>query len=121
MEKKQYIERALSWARSRRISNIKANLEEEEIDRPKSFAMKGKDKSLVPDITGNKLSKKIYVEVALKAEKVQKVVSKWKLLSTLAARKGGKLFLLAPRGHKAFAERILKKYDLPNAQVIALH
>ena len=121
MNKHKYIAKALNWAKSRRFTNIKANLEEEDIEKPKSFSRKDKDSSLVPDLTGNKLSKKIYVEVALKVENIQKVVSKWKLLSTLASRKGGRLYLLAPRGHKAFAERILNKYDLPNAQVIALH
>ena len=52
----------------------------------------------------------------------------WKIRSNLglvenpliASLKNGKLFLLAPRGHKAFVERILDKHSLLHSKVIYL-
>ncbi|MEO0875791.1 MAG: hypothetical protein AAFY48_14440 [Bacteroidota bacterium] len=41
-------------------------------------------------------------------------------MSTLASMKGGKLYLLAPRGHKAYVERLRDEHQLPNTEVVAL-
>lgn len=71
---------------------------------------------MVPHITGLKTGGKSYIEVALKTDMVHDMVSKWKLLSLLAARKGGKLYLLTPRGHKRFAEELVKDYNV-NAEI----
>ena len=100
------------------MTNIKANWED--FDTPSGYHRKGQDDSVVPDITGRKLGKKFYVEIAMKADDMKRRVSKWKLLSTLASMKGGKLFLLAPKGHKAGVARALKKFDLPNTQLVYL-
>ena len=61
--------------------------------------------------------RKSYVEIAIKTENVQRRISKWNLLSTLATMKSGKLFLFAPKGHQTFTEKIVKKHLL-NAAVI---
>lgn len=60
-------------------------------------------------MTGRKGGHKHDVEIALKTENVRKITSKWRLLSTFAGQRGGKLFLITPRGHKAFVERLLEK------------
>ena len=54
-----------------------------------------------------------------KTDNTERRISKWKLLGTLAKMKGGKLFLLAPKGHKSFTETIVKNHHL-NAQVVYL-
>ena len=110
----QYFERAIDWAKKRGFSNIKANYEEYET--PGHFNREGEDDPYIPDITGLKTGGKSYIEIATKTDNVSRKVSKWKLLSTLAARKGGKLFLLTPRGHKRFAEELVKDHNL-NAEV----
>lgn len=119
MSKEDYLEKALSWAKMKRISNLKAK--GEDYDDPKHYNKKDEDDSFTPDITGNKLSKKIYVEIALKEDDKRRIITKWKLLDTLAGMKGGKLYLLAPKGHKAFTQRILKRHDLNNAQLVYLN
>lgn len=110
----QYFERAIDWAKKRGFSNIKANFDEYEI--PAHFSRPGEDDPVIPDITGLKTGGKSYIEIATKTDEVSRKVSKWKLLSMLAARKGGKLFLLTPRGHKRFAEELVKDHNL-NAEV----
>lgn len=118
MSKETYFQKAMSWVKQRGWDNVRANYGEYEV--PKHFNRKRDEESFVPDITGRWRSNKHYAEIALKTDSKRRAVSKWKLLSTLASMKGGKLFLLAPHGHKAFAERILKKHQLPNVQLVSL-
>lgn len=119
MSKKDYFQAAINWAKSFSLNNIKANFEGYEA--PRSFNRADEDISFVPDITGSKRTSKFYVEIAMKeTDDTSNMVSKWKLLSTLASMKGGKLYLLAPRGHKAYVERLLDKYQLPNAELVYL-
>jgi len=120
MSKSSYYQKAIDWAKKRGLSNIRANWVN--FDPPSAFRRKKSDQPIVPDITGRKAGGhgKWYVEIALKTENKKRLISKWKLLSTLAAMRGGKLFLLAPHGHKAFAERILNTYELPHTQLVYL-
>jgi hypothetical protein len=106
----EYFEKAIDWARKRGFSNIKAN--HEDYEAPSQFARGEENEPFIPDITGLKTGGKSYIEIATKTDMVHDKISKWKLLSTLAARKGGKLFLLTPRGHKRFAEEIVRDYNL---------
>jgi hypothetical protein len=115
MEKQQYIERAIGWVKKRGFRDLKAN--HDDYDDPTQFTRPDEDQPYVPDITAKKVGNKSYFEVAIKSDDVHRKVSKWKLLSTLASMKGGKLFLLAPRGHKAFVQRVLDKYSV-NAKLV---
>ena len=118
MSKQDYFQDAIDWAKSLSLSNFKANTEG--FESPKTFSHAEKDIDFTPDMTGKRRTNKFYLEIALKSENPRKLVSKWKLLSTLASMKGGKLYLLAPRGHKAFTERILNRHQLPNTELVAL-
>ena len=102
--------KALEWVKSKGFKKIKSK--HEDYETPSGFHKSDKDKTLVPDITCRKQGGKYYVEIATKTEKVQQKISKWKLLSTIAERKGGELLLLAPRGHKAFTQRLMNKYGI---------
>ena len=62
---------------------------------------------------------KHYIQIALKADPVQQVVTTWKFFSQLALMKQGKLYLLAPKGHKAFTDKTIDRYNI-NATVISL-
>lgn len=116
METAELFEVAINWAKKRGFKKIKANFEN--YDTPSSFK-RGEDDVVIPDLTGYQASGKSYVEIACKTDDLQNLISKWKLLSTMAQVKGGKLYLLAPRGHKAFTENIVKDYNL-EARIISI-
>jgi hypothetical protein len=119
MVKEPYFPQALTWAQKRGIYDIKANWEDYEM--PSQFSKKDDEETpFIPDITGRSTGRKVYVEIAVKTDDVEHSISKWKLMSTLASMKGGKLILLAPKGHKAFVNRMLKKHQLHNAQLVDL-
>lgn len=119
--KKSAIEKIVTWVKSKGYSNIKANTEGYEV--PTSFALQKEletdEDQYIPDVTGRKGSQKHYFEIALKTEDPRRLIRKWKLLSTLAEMKNGKLHLFAPRGHKAFAERIVRERQL-TAKVVSI-
>lgn len=117
MKKSKFIQRAVDWVRKRGYEKIRANAED--FEKPTHYSAYEEEDVFVPDVTAVKRGRKNYVEVALKNGNVRRTITKWKLLSTLANRTGGKLFLLAPHGHKAFAERIVKTHHL-NAQIVSL-
>lgn len=117
--KNKLFNKAIQWARRKGFKNIKANTDDYET--PKTFTKPNKEVQIVPDLSGELRGKKYYVEIAVKeVDRQQQMVSKWKLLSTLASRKGGKLYLLAARGHKAFAQKIVDQYSLKNATVVSI-
>lgn len=111
------ISKAIKWAEQQGFSGIKAK--DEEHETPTAFQKKGDEDAFVPDVTGVKLGTKSYIEVATKLDDVQRKISKWKLLSTLAGMKRGKLYLLAPRGHKAFTDKVVKNYNI-EATVVSI-
>ncbi|MFK7806736.1 MAG: hypothetical protein AB8F74_02945 [Saprospiraceae bacterium] len=116
--KDNLLKKAVSWAKKRGFKKIKAVTEN--YDNPRTFTQSGSDEIIRPDMSGVRRGRKSYIEVAQKADDKQAIISKWKLFSTLAEMKGGKLYLLAARGHKAFAERIVKEHDLENAQIVSI-
>lgn len=118
MSKSEHFEDALEWAKSLSLSNFKANTEGYE--SPKTFNQPHEGLAFTPDMTGQRRTNKFYLEIALKTENSRELVSKWKLLSTLASMKGGKLYLLAPRGHKSFVANILDNHQLPNTELVSI-
>lgn len=117
MKNTELYERAIQWAKKNGFSNIKANTEE--YDTPGGFTRKDSDDEYIPDISGVRLRGKSYVEIALKTEANDQQISKYKLLSTMASIKSGKLYLLAPKGHKAYIDKIVKQYNI-NADVVSI-
>ena len=117
MPHKQYFEKALVWAKRKGLQKIKANAEDYET--PTQYSKPGEEEPFIPDITGIQMGNKNYVEIVIKSDQIQRSISKWKLLGTIASMKGGSLYLLAPKGHKAFAESMVKTHSL-NAKVIYL-
>lgn len=104
----------------RGYKDIRANLEDYETPSKLTRASSAdEDEAFIPDITGVLNGRKSYFELALKTDKVRPVVTKWKLLANMAQFKRGKLFLIVPRGHFAFANRILNTYPI-QAEIIKL-
>ena len=112
-----YLDSAIDWMKKHGYNDIKAN--HEDFEKPNSFNRKGEEEPVIPDITGVKTGGKSFLEIATKTDEVRQKVTKWMLLSTMAARKGGKLILLTPKGHKSFTENIVKQYNL-DARVVSI-
>ena len=106
-----------SYVAPRGYKNIRANVEN--FETPSRLSRGKKEEAFIPDITGILNGRKSYFELALKTEKIRQVVTKWKLLSKIAAFKRGKFVLLVPSGHFAFTNRLLKKYPI-EAKVVKL-
>ena len=114
---KDLYDQALRWIYRKKFYGIRANIEP--FDPPKTFHRKRDDLSITPDITAIRNDKKSFFDIALKEDSRRQVAGRWRLMQELASRNGGKLYLFAPRGHKAFTERLIGKYGL-EADIISL-
>lgn len=117
-EKKAYLRKALDWVEKRDFHEVRSVMEG--YDPPMSFTSSTSQLEVQPDITALKGGgAKTYIEVAMKSDSPQETVTRWKLLSTLAAMKNGQLFLLVPRGHKAFASGLVETHGL-DAKMVSI-
>ena len=116
--KEKYLKQAIDWVSKKPISDLKSIHEDHE--DPKAFIRKGSEEKVQADLSFYMNGGcKYYSDISLKTENPQKLVTKWKLLSLMASLKRGKLFLLAPKGHKMFTQNLVKKYAI-NAIVYSL-
>jgi hypothetical protein len=109
----EFFAKITHWAKQLGYRDIKANTEG--FDVPSSFLLKSTDETIIPDVTAIHGKSKSYFEIVIKQDTrkdIRALVSKWKLMHSLAKHKGGQLYLVAPRGHKQFAQRIIAEYDL---------
>lgn len=117
MEKAGLIPQVITWARSHGFENIKANIEGYE--KPISYERSQDSEMFTPDVTAVNMYTKHYLEVAMKSDATRSSISKWKLLSQIAGMKGGKLYLMAPRGHVRFARDMVSQYNI-QAEVVQM-
>ena len=118
MSKIKYLDKAIQWVKNRNVKVIKSK--HEEYEDPKLFINRYTRESIQPDISfTTQNGAKHYTDIAIKTENKQGIVTRWKLLSTMASFARGRLYILAPRGHKSFAERLVKKYKI-NATILSL-
>ncbi|RMF25859.1 MAG: hypothetical protein D6765_09810 [Bacteroidetes bacterium] len=109
-------EKARAWVAQRGFHNIRTAIDK---DKQTHRLLRRNDKEpFLPDLTAQLNGRKYYFELALKSKAVRRVVSKWKLLAKMARLRGGKLYLLAPYGHRAFTERILNTHRI-EAKVVS--
>lgn len=109
--KEGYFSSALDWVKRKSSSTVKANIEG--YDKPKSYTNTATHEEVCPDISFTSSGgSRNYTEIALKQDDENQLVTRWKLLSMMASLKSGKLFLLAPRGHKAFTEKLVNDYNI---------
>ncbi|MEM1327775.1 MAG: hypothetical protein AAGI23_17570 [Bacteroidota bacterium] len=109
--KQNYLTKAMAWVKNKAAKAPKANFEGYEA--PKAFIQQSSEEEIRPDFSfiGQRGSKN-YTEIAIKQDNTRKLVTRWKLFSFLANAKRGKLYLLAPRGHKAFTQDLVSKYNI---------
>lgn len=114
---KEWLAESVELVEKRGFTNIKSKLEGYE--NPISFDKKGDKTNYTPDITATSSHGKAYFDIAQKTDDTTSLVSKWKLLSTIAAMKKGKLHIIVPFGQNKFTQEILSQYDI-DADVIKL-
>lgn len=118
MEKKKWIEKAINWASRRSGGALKAK--HDDYESPKVFTNTSTEEEVQADISFvTRSGAKNYTDIALKSDRPQKLITRWKLLSMMASLNRGKLYLMAPRGHKMFAKRLVDKYKI-RAEVVSL-
>lgn len=118
-EKEKWVEQVIKdIIEPKGYDSFRANLEQYE--RPAQLVQNGTGDVFTPDITAVKNNQKSYFEIAHKNEDVNRTVSKWKLLSALAEMRGGKFYLVSPKGHYRFTEELVKLYNL-HPQIIKLN
>lgn len=115
MKDKLFI-KAIRWMTQKGYKEIKANTEA--FEQPTPFSNANADRQIFPDITGRKHRRKSYMEIVSKETDLQSLVTKWKILSVVASRKGGKLYLLATRGYKTFARSIVNDHNISNTTIV---
>ena len=114
----ELFDKAINWVKGHGYDKIRANADG--YDAPSTFRRKEEDGEIMaPDITAVKNRRKSYFEIALKDDDLEFNISKWKLIAAVASAQNGKLYLLAPHGHKAFAARTVERHDI-EAEVVAL-
>lgn len=118
MSYQHFVQKAAEWAKQRGFKKIRANCDE--FESPKAFSRAATGTAVVPDATGLKRGRRSYFEIATKTGNARRKITKWKLLHRLASMRGGKLFLLAPKGHEAFVERVVSRHNLYDTQIISL-
>ena len=65
-----------------------------------------------PDITARMHGAKVYAEIAHKTEDERKLVTKWRLLETVARMKKGAFKIFVPRGHLKFTRDLLSRHNM---------
>ncbi len=87
-------------------------------DDPNGFTLQNSDElRFVPDLSARKNDKKTYFDIASKKSDPQKLISKWKLLSTMANLRQGNFKIVAPRGTVLYTRGLLEKYQI-NAELV---
>ncbi len=118
MSKKIYFNKAVDWVSKKASNSFKAQIEGYESTRV--FTNKSTGEEIQADFSfETQGGAKSYTDIALKSNSPQKLVTRWKLLSLMASMKRGKLFLLAPKGHKMFTQKLVDNYNI-NATIYSL-
>ncbi len=94
---------------ARGYKEIKANVDDFETP---SKLQRNENEVFIPDITGMKSGRQSYFEVVVKSDSVREMITKWKLLSSLARMRNGDLFLISSKGSFAFAQKLIRENDI---------
>ena len=113
--KRTYLEKAIAWVEKK--STTRLRIATKGYEDPKIFTNTSTKEQIQPDLSFvTHAGSKHFSEIALKKDDPKELITRWKLLGLIAQMKSGKLHLLAPRGHKSFAQRIVNRHNI-NASV----
>lgn len=108
-----FAEQVINFAKKSGYQDIKADFTG--YTSPASISMVSKDITLTPDFTAMRGESKYYFELVVKNEKDEEqstLVSKWKVLESMARMKGGCLRLFVPRGSYKFATELMQNHHI---------
>lgn len=109
-ENKDFLEKSIHHLEATGFENIKADMDGYET--PKSFARKGADSKITPDIVAMKNGRKYFFEISLKSEKPSLLKSKWLFLDTLSRLRSNRFRIITTRGHYKFTNMMLEDINL---------
>jgi hypothetical protein len=93
------------------FESIKADFPE--MEKPARLVGQSNEDIFIPDATAlTKTGSKAYFEISRKVDEPQKLVNKWKLLSTLAELKNGVFKIFVPHGAMRFTREIVNRYNI---------
>lgn len=110
MSKEKYLDKVITWVEKRKISSLKSSFDGYE--DPKTFTNQATKEQVQPDVSFTIDNATHYSEIALKCEDTRRLVTRWKLLSTMANFKKGQLHLFAPKGHKIFTKKLVEDNNI---------
>ena len=114
-EKKEHTDlfsKAVKKLRKLGYRDIRADILEN-FDDPQSFTRRNNEEPFTPDITAtSKSGKRHYFDIALKTDNERRLVTKWRLLDTMADLKNRKFKLLIPYGSQRFTNDIVDNYNI---------
>ncbi len=84
-----------------------------EMEKPARLVGQSNEDIFIPDATAlSKNGNKAYFEISRKVDEPNKLVNKWKLLSTLADLKNGVFKIFVPHGSMRFTQEIVNRYNI---------
>ncbi len=108
-----FAEQVINYAVKSGYQDIKADFTG--YTAPASLSMVSSDLTLTPDFTAHRGDDKYYFELVVKNEREEEqrtLISKWKVLESVAKMKGGCLRLFVPRGSYKFATELLQQHQI---------
>jgi len=112
------LENSIDYLENRGFENLKADIDGYET--PKSYAKKGTDIAVTPDIVATKEGRKYIFDISLKSEKPRLLKSKWLFLNTLSTLKSHRFKLITTRGHIQFSKDMLEDINLSDKKLIRI-
>lgn|SRR5690625_850562 len=109
-ENKEFLQESVEYLQNLGFEDIKADLEG--FASPKTYAKKGSDVVIAPDIVANRAGVKHYFDISLKTDATNKLKSKWKFLDTITRMRNQRFNIITRRGHYKFTDEILKDLNM---------
>lgn len=99
------------------FEDIKADIDG--FEQPSRLVRQSDEFEFTPDATAQRKGRKYYFELAIKTDALRKLITKWKLLATLAHLKTGKFQIFVPHGNMKFTRELLENNDI-QADIVKL-
>ena len=109
---------SVDYLKQHGYENIKADVEG--YDTPKSYAKRGSDISVTPDIVAEKEGRKHIFDISLKSSEPNLLKSKWLFLNTLSTMRSQRFRLITTRGHYKFTNEMLEDINLNDKKLIKI-
>lgn len=109
-KKSKLIEEAIARLVEMGHEQIKADTNEWE--SPAKMINRSSGIEFTPDITAKFRGAKVYAEVAHKTDDERNLITKWRLLETVAKMKEGAFKIFVPRGHMKYTRDLLSRHNM---------